>query len=103
MCVNNMRCVPEYNPHRQMSGLSDGSDAQSYKHGDILPERGVTKISDNMAERAFYRLAGKQHQCDSETAKYSFKVHASVSDEKNKKKDSFGCRGSVNSLESHSS
>lgn len=86
MCVNNMCCAPEHNPDCQMSSLSDGCEAQSYKHGDILPEREETMISDNMAEGPFYRVAGKQHQCDSEAAKPFFKVHAPVSNEKTKRR-----------------
>ena len=38
-----------------MSGLPDGSDPQSYKHGDFTPEsRETEKIWDNAAGRAFF-------------------------------------------------
>lgn len=45
--VCNRRHVSEYNPLRQMSGLSDGSDAQSYKRVTFWGLWG------NTAERAF--------------------------------------------------
>lgn len=53
--VNTMCRIAEHNPNRQMSDTYDNSDAQSYKHDDILPEhREMKKIADNIAGWAFH-------------------------------------------------
>lgn len=83
-CVHNKRSVSEYNPDHQMSGFSDGSDARSYKHADVL------KTSDNMEGQAFYLVSVERHQWDTDGKIVFQSSHAGFRREI--KKDSFGCR-----------
>lgn len=83
-CVNNMRCVREYNP--KSSNVRHiwclwFSKLQTWWHSARAGERWRRSQQD----RLFYWASGKQHQWESETAKDPFKVHELVSNEKTQK------------------